>query len=155
MADIILGNEPAVTVPIQIIDSTFADQHHVVTAGTLWTPLRQMTDTTEFSVSVSLPRTAVRTAQVLQTMDRIIPAMVHRVLEQQSLSTTRSKTRFRSFQLDNNGVILRFPVIPLGGVSSVNGNLILGIDTQSNNSSSGVTMYPADPNSANLTTEIS
>jgi hypothetical protein len=45
---------------------------------------------------------------------------------------------------DNNGIIVRLPSVPLGGVPSVTGQLILGIGTESNNSPSGVTAYPAD-----------
>jgi hypothetical protein len=43
--------------------------------------------------------------------------------------------------VDNNGVIVQLPRIPLGGLPSVNGNLILGIGTSSNNVPSGVTAY--------------
>jgi hypothetical protein len=45
---------------------------------------------------------------------------------------------------DNNGVILQLPSVPLGGSPSVNGSLVLGIGTQSNNGPSGVTAYSAD-----------
>lgn len=44
---------------------------------------------------------------------------------------------------DNNGVIVKLPAIALGGVASVTGQLILGIGTQTNNTPSGVTVYPA------------
>lgn len=47
---------------------------------------------------------------------------------------------------DNNGVIVRLPTVPWGGLPSVNGQLILGIDTRPNNSAAGVTAYPADIN---------
>jgi hypothetical protein len=43
--------------------------------------------------------------------------------------------------VDDNGVIVQLPRIPLGGLPSVNGNLILGIGTSSNNVPSGVTAY--------------
>jgi hypothetical protein len=46
--------------------------------------------------------------------------------------------------LDNNGVIVQLPSIPLSGSPSVNGSLILGIGTQSNNQPSGVTAFPAN-----------
>jgi hypothetical protein len=47
--------------------------------------------------------------------------------------------------VDNNGVMVQLPGIPAGGSPSVNGSLVLGIGTQSNNVPSGVTAYPADP----------
>jgi hypothetical protein len=46
--------------------------------------------------------------------------------------------------LDNNGVILDMPSVPPQGSAQVTGSLILGIDTESNNSSSGFTKYQAD-----------
>jgi hypothetical protein len=43
--------------------------------------------------------------------------------------------------VDNNGVIVQLPRVPLGGAPSVNGNLILGIGTSANNAPFGVTAY--------------
>ena len=43
--------------------------------------------------------------------------------------------------VDNNGVIVQLPSVPAGGSPSVNGSLILGIGTQSNNMPSGVKAY--------------
>jgi hypothetical protein len=146
LADIILGNEPAVTVPIQIIDSTFSGSNSCSLNGqyTLDTSPAKAgyngilgvglfaedcgSDCTSFANNKmyyscngsSCTGTAVSLNNQVQNPVSLLPT-------------------------DKNGVILRFPVIPLGGVSSVKGDLILGIDTQSNNSSSGVTMYPADP----------
>ena len=53
---------------------------------------------------------------------------------------------------DNNGVILQLPNIALGGVVSSSGYLIFGIGTQSNNGTTGVTAYAADPNYGQFTT---
>jgi len=47
---------------------------------------------------------------------------------------------------DNNGVIVQLPSVPRGGLPSVNGYLVLGIGTQSNNAPSGVKTYAADQN---------
>lgn len=45
--------------------------------------------------------------------------------------------------LDNNGVIVQLPSVLPDGYPSVDGSLVLGIGTQSNNIPSGVTAYPA------------
>lgn len=53
---------------------------------------------------------------------------------------------------DNNGVIVQLPGIPAGGSPSVNGSLVLGIGTRSNNIPSGVVTYSADPSGSFDTT---
>jgi len=40
---------------------------------------------------------------------------------------------------DNNGLLLSFPSVAAGGVSTVTGTMFLGVDTQANNASSGAT----------------
>jgi hypothetical protein len=55
-----------------------------------------------------------------------------------------------ALQVDNNGVLLRFPSVPAGGAPSLIGYLILGIGTQSNNSPSGVTAYFVDNNPSDI-----
>jgi hypothetical protein len=58
-----------------------------------------------------------------------------------------------ALQTDNNGVLLRFPSVPAGGLPSVIGYLILGIGTQSNNTPSGVSTYGADNNAGDINYE--
>ena len=55
---------------------------------------------------------------------------------------------------DNNGVIVQLPSVPAGGAPSVNGSLIFGIGTRSNNMPSGVVTYPADASGSFNTTLI-
>ena len=47
------------------------------------------------------------------------------------------------FTKDNNGVIIELPAVS-GGEPSVNGSLVFGIGTESNNALSGATVYTAD-----------
>jgi len=47
---------------------------------------------------------------------------------------------------DNNGVVVELPSVALGGVVSVDGYLVLGIGTQSDNVPSGVSGYSTDAN---------
>ena len=53
------------------------------------------------------------------------------------------------FPLDNNGVLLYLPSVPTGGVPAVNGSLIFGIGTQSNNELKIATVYTVPDSGAN------
>ncbi|HVP56424.1 MAG TPA: DUF3443 family protein [Candidatus Eisenbacteria bacterium] len=47
---------------------------------------------------------------------------------------------------DNNGVLVQLPSIPSGGTTTVTGNLIFGIGTQTNNSLGSATVFNTDAN---------
>lgn len=56
---------------------------------------------------------------------------------------------------DNNGVIIQLPSIAAAGAQSVQGSLIFGVDTESNNASTNATNFlPTDPNSGYIWTEF-
>ncbi|MHB8908957.1 MAG: DUF3443 family protein [Syntrophales bacterium] len=148
-ADVVLGNEPAVTVPIQVVDSTFgtlpsrcsnADPtpaaagfngilgvglfiHDCGTGciGSANNGIYYNCGTTGCS------GTAVPLAGQVQNPAALLPR-------------------------DNNGVLVQLPSVPLGGASSVNGKLILGIGTQSNNMPASVTTYNANATTGEFTT---
>jgi hypothetical protein len=56
-----------------------------------------------------------------------------------------------AFKVDDNGVIVKLPTVGASGASLVTGSLTFGIDTQSNNSSSGSNVIPTD-STGNFTT---
>jgi hypothetical protein len=56
---------------------------------------------------------------------------------------------------DNNGVIVELPSVGATGTASVSGYLVLGIGTRTNNSISGLTVFPVDPNDGTFSTEVS
>ena len=142
-ADVILGGEPAVLVPIHVIDPTFAGQYTsggqpasnvcgvaVVDAspsqvgfnGILGVGLFPF-DSGFYYNCASLPCTAVAVppSQQIQNPVGLLP-------------------------VDNNGVIVTLPSVAASGSPSVTGSLILGIGTESNNQPSGVTvLLPTDP----------
>jgi len=145
IADVILGNEPAVTVPIQVIDSTFGTKPSL--CGTADTnPLNAgfngilgvglFTEDCG-SACTTNPNIGIYYVCSGATCTRTTAPLNNQVQNPVAL-----------LPVDNNGVILQLPSVALGGTTSVSGSLILGIDTQSNNSTSGVTMYPASPSTS-------
>ena len=139
--DVVLGGEPAVLVPIQVIDPTFAGQYtstgqpasnicgvavvdsspsQVGFNGILGVGLFPF-DGGFYYNCASLPCTAVAVSlsQQIQNPVRLLP-------------------------VDNNGVIVALPSVPTSGSPSLSGSLILGIGTESNNQPSGVTVLPTD-----------
>jgi len=56
-----------------------------------------------------------------------------------------------AFATDNNGVIVQLPAVPDGGSLSVNGAMVFGIGTQSNNGLGSATVYAVN-NSGDITT---
>lgn len=53
------------------------------------------------------------------------------------------------FPSDNNGVLVQLPPVPDGGASQVDGFLIFGIGTESNNSLTSATVYPVPDSGSN------
>ncbi|WP_296000349.1 DUF3443 family protein, partial [Rugamonas sp.] len=56
-----------------------------------------------------------------------------------------------SFATDNNGVLVLLPAVPAAGTTSLSGTLVFGVNTQSNNTLGGATIYRTD-NSGNFST---
>jgi hypothetical protein len=153
-AVVVLGNEPAVTVPIQVINSAF---------GTV----PSSCGNPETSPSVAGYNGILGVGFFAQDCGS---TCVNNTNNGQYYSCSGSKctgtTAPLSSQvqnpvallpLDNNGVIVELQSVSFGGSSSASGSLVLGIGTQSNNtpSTSGsmaVTTYPTDDVSGEFTT---
>jgi hypothetical protein len=140
-ADVVLGGEPAVFVPIHVIDPTFAGQYtsggqpasNVCGVGVVDSSPSEVgfngilgvglfpSDGGFYYNCASLPCTAVAVApsQQIQNPVGLLP-------------------------VDNNGVIVALPSVPASGSPAVTGSLILGIGTASNNQPSGVTVLPTN-----------
>lgn len=148
LADVVLGGEPAVTVPIQVIDDAFGTVP--ASCGTpLYSPVvagfngilgvglfaedcgstcvSGANNGNYFTCSgASCSGSTVPLAGQVQNPVALLPQ-------------------------DNNGVILQLPSAQAGGSVSVNGQLVLGINTRSNNIPIGVTAYPVDSTGSFIT----
>jgi Protein of unknown function (DUF3443) len=141
MASVILGNEPAVQVPIQVIDSTFGKAP----------PGCQNADKSPVDAGFN---GILGVGFFAQDCGSVCATSADNGIYYVCSGATCSGTEVAlSGQVqnpaallpqDNNGVIVQLPGVPADGSVSVNGNLLLGIGTRSNNAPSAVTTYEAD-----------
>jgi hypothetical protein len=141
-ADIVLGGEPSVTVPIQVIDSTFG------TALTACGASNASPSAAGFNGILGVGLFAEDCGAGCASGAN--NGMYYACSGTTCTGTTvplASQVQNPVAQLpaDNNGVLVQLPSVPLGGVPSVNGQLVLGIGTQPNNTLSGTTTFPASP----------
>jgi hypothetical protein len=142
-ADVVLGGEPAVSVPIQVVNAAFPVSAAV--PGACGTP-----DTTPAVAGYS---GILGVGLFAEDCGTGCSALVNNTIYYACTGTTCSNSTaplasqvqnpVTLLPLDNNGVLVQIPAIPSGGTLSVNGQLLLGIGTRTNNIPSGVTAYPA------------
>jgi len=154
MASVILGNEPAVEVPIQVIDSSFS-----AIPGSCGPPEYTPDTSPQFDgfngiLGVGPFIYDCGTACVSPASN---PGLYYTCSGSNCSITTVPLTNqvrnpVASLPTDNNGVIVQLPDVAAGGAASLNGSVVLGIGTQLNNSLSGVNVYSLDSNGNFITT---
>lgn len=154
LANVIMGNETAASVPIQVIDSTFPTVP--VGCGTPDTnPSCSGTDPNcqaagfngILGVGVFSEDCALGCAP--GPFGNPNNGLYYSCNGPNCTGTTvilndQVRNPVVSLPTDSNGVIVELPNVSLTGASSVNGNLVLGIGTQPNNIPSGVATYSTD-----------
>ncbi|GFE62768.1 DUF3443 domain-containing protein [Geobacter sp. AOG2] len=148
-ADVVLGGEDAVQMPIQVINSGFgtlpatcssadaspsaAGFNGILGVGLFaedcGTDCRDYADNRQY-YSVSGTSTVASVAPLASQVINPVAAL----------------------PVDNNGVIVTLPTVATAGATSATGSLTLGIGTQTNNVPSSVTAYPSDQYAEFLTT---
>lgn len=152
VASVVLGNEPAVQVPILVADSTFGTKPSVC-RNAHQSPLEAgyngILGVGLFAqdcgpVCASTSGNGVYFTCSGSTCNGSAMPLTSQVQNPVSL-----------LPVDNNGVIVQLPPVPPGGASSVDGYLVLGIGTQANNAvSAEVVAYPADPDTGEFLTNF-
>lgn len=141
VAGVVLGNEPAVQVPIQVIDSTFGTAS-AGCSGAYQTPADAGYNGT---LGVSFFAQDCGTACSTGTAIGIYYACSGATCNGTAVALANQvQNPVALLPVDNNGVIVQLPSVPASGSPSVNGYLVLGIGTRSNNVPSAVTAYAAD-----------
>lgn len=143
-----LGGEPAVTVPIQVIDQGFATPSKTCSG-----PLAQIHPTDASAGFNGILGVGLFNQDCGLFCENVPNNGVYSACSQSggkwtcTSSTAALADQVRnpvaSLPADNNGVIVSLPSVPPDGATSASGSLILGIGTQSNNMPWAVTTYPA------------
>lgn len=140
-ASVILGNEPAVQLPVQIVDAAFG------TPPTACNNADQSPSAAGFNgiLGVGLFAEDCGATCANSANNGMYYACSGAGCSGAAVSLANQvQNPVALLPQDNNGVIVQLPGVPPGGSGAVNGYLVLGIDTQANNASSGVTKYAAN-----------
>ncbi len=161
-ASLIMGSEPAIDVPIQVIDSSFGaipascgtPDASVAEAG-----FNGILGVGLFSEDCGVGCTGSRTSNGMYftcTGGNTGSGSGAATCIGGSTSTVTDQVQNPVAWLpkDNNGVVVELPSIPASGQSSVEGYLILGVGTQANNTPAGVSLYPASVQYADFVTKF-
>jgi hypothetical protein len=148
-ADVVLGSEPTIQVPVQVIDSTFGP-------APASCPKPETSPTSagfKGILGVGPFAEDCGAGCVVSTA----PGIYFRCSGGACSGTTvplasQVSNPVASLPTDNNGVVVDLPAVQLGGQLTVEGSLLLGIDTQANNASTGATAYPGDPSTGDIRT---
>jgi hypothetical protein len=141
MASVILGGEPAVQVPIHVVDSTFGSPPPACRNA------ERSPSTAGYNGILGLGFFPEDCGPICAT---VAGNGLYYVCDGAGCTGTavplssQVQNPASSLPLDNNGVIVQFPGVSSTGSPSVDGLVLLGIGTRSNNVPSGVTAYPAN-----------
>ena len=152
VASVVLGNEPAVEVPIHVLDTTFG------TPPDRCSNAYQSPQDAGFNGALGVSFFAQDCGSVCTS---VVPNDMYYTCNGAVCSQTtvplasQVQNPVALLPVDDNGVIVELPPVAPGGASSVNGYLVLGIETALNNGvSSGVVAYPADPTTGDFLTTL-
>lgn len=145
-ASVILGNEPSVEVPVQVIDSTFG-----AVPASCGTP-DASPSAAGFNGILGIGP-FVQDCGLACSPDAQFPNKdIYYACSGSSCAGTvvslssQVQNPVDLLPVDNNGFIVQLSSVPAGGSASAGGSVVLGIGTQSDNAASGVTVYMLDTN---------
>src|SRR6185369_15320907 len=140
---VILGSEPIVQVPLQVIDSTFATRP----SGCLNALTTPATPGAGFNgmLGVGLFRHDCGALCTSSVNNGFYSACNGSICSGTTVPLARQvQNPVALLPQDNNGVVVQLPSVPTGGILSVDGALVLGIGTQANNTPVAVTTFPTN-----------
>jgi hypothetical protein len=125
-ATVKLASEPAITIPVQVIDSTFGmtSPPSPCNFGVFGSPMSTHANGI-LGIDVGAPDSGVYFKCQATSCSELMPSVV--------VASQRVTNPVLALPSDNNGVIVNLPNVPDNGQATAYGNLILGIGTTWNN----------------------
>jgi hypothetical protein len=161
IADIAMGGEKARSVPIQVIgDPSFGDvpTSCSATGGTSADTLQSLGAYAILGVGPFPQDCGASCAEAPSAPNTENPGYVYYACPasgcQPAAVTVEAQVQnpVSLLPVDNNGVMVDLPSVPMGGAPTVTGSLVFGIGTQPNNDLGGATVLPIDPETLTFTT---
>ena len=141
VADVQLGGLRAGGVPIQVIDSTFG------TVPTSCGSPETTPDATGFNgiLGVGLFKEDCGSSCTTSTSSQLYYACTGSTCTGATIPLAKQVINpVAGMPQDNNGVVLQLPALSSSGATEVQGSVIMGVGTRSNNTFSNLTVFPAD-----------
>jgi hypothetical protein len=150
-ADLVLGGEPTITAPIQVIDSTYFSGHYNCA-----NPDTGPSDAGFNGIlGIGLFAQDCGPDCATTTNNGMYYACSGSSCASTRLAVTSQVQNPASLlPIDNNGVILELPSVAATGTASTNGYIVFGIGTRSNNIPGSVQAFSADPQTAQFVTSF-
>jgi hypothetical protein len=148
LADVSVGGEKAQSLPIQIIDSTFANMGSPCESpdqSPLDTGFNGILGVGLFSQDCGVGCTASMGAPISGGPYYTCPGGGASCSTNMTVELNQQVTNPVAYlPVDNNGVILYLPAVPDAGAGVISGYLVFGIGTEANNIPVGATAFQAD-----------
>ena len=151
LADLVLGGEPPIQVPVQVIDATFGP------IPTTCTKPETSPAAAGYQGILGVGPFAEDCGDGCATnaANGIYYACSGGVCSGTTIPlASQVPNPVARLPTDNNGVMVDLPSVAMGGELSIEGSLILGIDTRVNNSSTGATAYLGSSTSGAILTSF-
>jgi len=135
-AGVVLGGEPAIQVPIQVIDSTFGQPSRACRQADTSPSEAGFNGILGVGLLVQDCGTSCTSSSVIVNPEQYYACSGSTCSWAAVPLAKQVQNPVALLPLDNNGVIVQLPGIGANGASSVNGSLVLGIGTQPDNAPS-------------------
>lgn len=144
-----LGGEPAVEIPIQIVDASFGSTNGTRCAVESTNPYVGPDRTPAEAGFTGILGVGVAAYDCGATCVNSAIGVYYSCAGGSCAPTTvpledQLRNPATALPVDNNGLIVQLPSVPLDGVISTTGSLMLGIGTRSNNTPGSPTVLPTD-----------